>query len=91
MRIRTIYFKVTDMERSVTFWERLLELSPNRKSEKWREFSIGEVRVWLLLNGFGDELVGSACVPVFEFDVIFLAYFCEPRQGPRGNSRSRTK
>jgi hypothetical protein len=34
MRVRTIYFKVTDMEQSVTFWEKLLELSPNRKSEK---------------------------------------------------------
>jgi predicted enzyme related to lactoylglutathione lyase len=69
MRVRTIYFKVTDMEQSVTFWEKLLELSPNRKSGKWTEFSVGDVRLGMLLNDFGDELVGSACVPVFEFDV----------------------
>lgn len=56
MRTRTIYFKVMDMERSIAFWEKLLELSPNRKSEKWAEISIGEVRIGLLLNDFGDEL-----------------------------------
>ncbi len=77
MRIRTIYFKVMDMERSITFWEKLLELSPNRKSEKWAEFSIGGVRLGLLLNDFGDELVGSASVPVFEFDASSLPAFLD--------------
>jgi predicted lactoylglutathione lyase len=75
MRIRTVYLKVKDMERSATFWERLLERSPNRKSEKWTEFSLGEVRFGLLLNDFGDECVGSGCVPVFEFDVSALHAF----------------
>lgn len=77
MRIRTIYFKVMDMEQSITFWEKLLELSPNRKSEKWTEFSIGGVRIGLLLNDFGDELVGSASVPVFEFDAPSLPAFLD--------------
>lgn len=75
MRIRTAYFKVTDMKRSVTFWESLLKLSPSRKSERWTEFTVGEVRLGLLLNDFGDELVGSACVPVFEFDAFGLKDF----------------
>jgi len=75
MRIRTAYFKVTDMERSSKFWEGLLKLSPSRKSERWTEFAVGEVRVGLLLNDFGDELVGSACVPVFEFDAFGLTDF----------------
>jgi catechol 2,3-dioxygenase-like lactoylglutathione lyase family enzyme len=75
MRIRTAYFKVTDMERSVTFWENLLKLSPSRKSERWTEFTVGEVRLGLLLNDFGEELVGSACVPVFEFDSSGLKDF----------------
>ncbi|MFM0028604.1 VOC family protein [Paraburkholderia madseniana] len=75
MRIRTTYLKVKDMERAATFWENLLERSPNRKSERWTEFSLGEVRFGLLLNDFGDEFVGSGCVPVFEFDVSALHTF----------------
>jgi hypothetical protein len=75
MRIRTAYFKVTDMERSATFWKSLSKLSLSRKSERWAEFAAGEVRIGLLLNDFDDELVGSACVPVFEFDAFGLKDF----------------
>lgn len=75
MRIRTVYFKVADMTRAVTFWKNLLGQPPSRTSEKWTEFLVGEVRLGLLLNDFGDELVGSACVPVFEFDAAALQDF----------------
>ncbi|CAE6701706.1 hypothetical protein R69658_03344 [Paraburkholderia aspalathi] len=75
MRIRTTYLKVKDMERAATFWESLLERSPTRKSERWTEFLLGEVRFGLLLNDFGDEFVGSGCVPVFEFDASALHTF----------------
>lgn len=59
----------------ITVWKRHSERSPNRKSERWTEFSPGEVRVGLLLNDFGDEFVGSGCVPVLEFDVSALHTF----------------
>lgn len=75
MRIRTTYLKVKDMDRTATFWENLFERSPNRKSKRWTEFSLGEVRFGLLLNDFGDEFVGSGCVPVFEFDLAALHTF----------------
>ncbi|WP_429564437.1 VOC family protein [Paraburkholderia sp. MM6662-R1] len=77
MRIRTTYLKVSDMERGSAFWENLLERAPNRRSDKWTEFSLGEVRFGLLLNDFGDEFVGSGCVPVFEFDVSALHIFLD--------------
>lgn len=77
MRIRTAYFKVANMEQSTTFWESLLQCAPARRSEKWTEFKVGEVRLGLLLNDFGDELCGSACVPVFEFDGPALKDFLE--------------
>jgi catechol 2,3-dioxygenase-like lactoylglutathione lyase family enzyme len=75
MRIRTAYFKVTDMASATTFWERLLEQPAARKSDRWTEFLVGEVRLGLLLNDFGEELVGSGCVPVFEFEAAHLQPF----------------
>jgi len=75
MRIRTAYFKVTDMASATAFWEHLLEQPPARKSERWTEFLVGEVRLGLLLNDFGEELVGSGCVPVFEFAAAQLQPF----------------
>jgi predicted enzyme related to lactoylglutathione lyase len=65
------------MERATTFWENLLERSPNRKSETWVAFSLGEVRFGLLLNDFGDEFAGSGCVPVFEFNISDLHIFLD--------------
>jgi catechol 2,3-dioxygenase-like lactoylglutathione lyase family enzyme len=75
MRVRSVYFKVTDMEQSVAFWESLLARLPGRRSAHWTEFAIGEVRLGLLLNDFGETLTGSACVPVFEFEAAALAAF----------------
>ena len=81
MRIRTTYLKVSDMERSATLWESLLQLAANRKTERWTEFSVGEVRFGLLLNDFGDEFSGSGCVPVFEFDESNLHIFLDRARG----------
>jgi catechol 2,3-dioxygenase-like lactoylglutathione lyase family enzyme len=63
------------MEKSVSFWQQLLERAPNRKSAKWTEFMLGEVRLGLLLNDFGDEFNGSGSVPVFEFEKQALQAF----------------
>ena len=68
MKIRTIYFKVSDMQKAVKFWKSFLEIKPHKTSPRWHEFMIGNVRLGLLLNDFGDRFKGSTCVPVFEFD-----------------------
>ncbi|MBJ9592935.1 VOC family protein [Burkholderia seminalis] len=68
MKLRTVYLKVSDMETSTSFWERLLGYEPLKRSGKWTEFLIGTNRLGLLLNDFGDEIKGSSSVPVFEFE-----------------------
>jgi hypothetical protein len=67
MKIRTVYFKTTDLAKAIIFWQDFLSVGPNRKSTQWTEFKVGETRVALLLNNFGDTYTGSSCVPVFEF------------------------
>ena len=67
MKIRTVYFKVTDIKRAVDFWQNLLDIKPHKTSPKWHEFMIGNLRLGFLLNDFGDKYSGSNCVPVFEF------------------------
>lgn len=68
MRLRIAYLKVKDIEAETGFWEAFLDRRAHRKSPRWSEFALGEVRLGLLLNDFGEVLTGSACVPVFEFD-----------------------
>ena len=68
MKIRTVYFKVDNMEKAVKFWEEILQIKLHKTSPRWNEFMVGGVRLGLLLNDFGDKLKGSNCVPVFEFD-----------------------
>ena len=67
MKIRTIYFKVDDMEKAVKFWTSLLDTKPHKTFPNWHEFMIGDLRLGLLLNDFDDKFSGSNCVPVFEF------------------------
>jgi hypothetical protein len=67
MRLRTIYFKTTGMEKAAAFWQAYLSSSPTKQSSNWTEFKVGEVRIALLLNDFNDVYAGSSCVPVFEF------------------------
>jgi catechol-2,3-dioxygenase len=45
MKLRTVYLKVSDMEKSASFWQQVLETVPHRKSERWTEFVLGEVRL----------------------------------------------
>ena len=67
MKIRTIYLKVTDFPASIAFWEAFLEVEPAKLSDTWCEFPIGDSRLGLLLDDYGDEFSGSSCVPVFEY------------------------
>ncbi|HIH2747895.1 VOC family protein [Burkholderia aenigmatica] len=75
MKLRTVYLKVNDMERSSSFWQRLLGSEPVKRSGKWTEFMLGTNRLGLLLNDFGDEFKGSGSVPVFEFEEDALHEF----------------
>lgn len=77
MKIRTIYFKVTDMAKAVAFWQGLLQIVPHKTSPKWHEFMVGSLRFGLLLNDYGDSYNGSNCAPVWEFDDEELPAYIE--------------
>jgi hypothetical protein len=66
VKIRSAYFKVTDMAGAVAFWSSFLLQAPIKQSEHWSEFLLGDLRLGLLLNDFDEEIRGSGCVPVFE-------------------------
>ncbi len=68
MKIRTIYFKVDNMDSAVRFWKSLLEIEPHKTFPQWHEFMVGNMRLGLLLNDFSDKFSGCNCVPVFEFN-----------------------
>ena len=76
-KIRTIYFKVTDLSAASAFWQKILSVSPHKTHEKWHEFWCGNIRLGLLLNDFGDKFSGSSCVPVFEFADSDLSAYIE--------------
>jgi len=65
MKIRTIYFKVTDMQKAVAFWRGFLGIEPHKQFDEWHEFMAGNARLGLLLSD--EKPSGSKCVPVFEF------------------------
>jgi hypothetical protein len=44
MKLRTVYLKVSDMEKSASLWQPVLESGPHRKSSRCTEFVLGEVR-----------------------------------------------
>lgn len=68
MRVRSCYFKVTNMQAEVAFWGSLLQAGPLKSSTHWSEFMVGSTRIGFLLNDFGDTLVGCSSVPVLEVD-----------------------
>ena len=68
MRIRSMYFKVKDMQAEIDFWRALLEQDPAKSSPHWSEFIVAGQRLGFLLNDFGEELVGCSSVPVLEVD-----------------------
>ena len=68
MRIRTVYQKVTDLQRAKSFWTALFGISPAKNSPKWCEFQLENIRFALLLNDYGDKFQGSNAVPVFELN-----------------------
>lgn len=77
VKIRTLYFKVKDIEQASVFWEKLLDIKPHKRFDRWHEFWCGNIRLGLLANDFGDAFQGSGCVPVFEFEDDILPTYIE--------------
>lgn len=80
MKIRTIYFKVTNMTEAVAFWQGLLQIEPHRAFPEWHEFMVQGLRLGLWLNTIGDQYAGANCVPVFEFSDEELPSYIERAQ-----------
>src|SRR5712692_2380725 len=68
MKIRTVYFKVSDMNAAVKFYTDFFGQDAHKTSGVWSEFLLGEVRLGLLTKKNGERTIGSNCVPVFEFN-----------------------
>lgn len=64
MKIRTVYFKVKDMEKAAKFWSELLQIKPHKTFPEWHEFMCDNIRLGLLL--LDENVSGAGCVPVFE-------------------------
>lgn len=81
MRIRTVYFKVSDVVVAAAFWGKILQIKPHKNFDDWYEFWCGNIRLGLLRNDFDDVVQGSGCVPVFEFeDHILTEYITRAKE-----------
>ena len=76
MKIRTVYFKVHDMQQAVAFWQEFLEIKPHKQFDEWHEFMVGNLRLGLLKDLEGDAHSGCNCVPVFEFPDDEVLMYC---------------
>jgi catechol 2,3-dioxygenase-like lactoylglutathione lyase family enzyme len=73
MKIRTVYFKIAEMQAAVNFWRQFLKMEPVKQFEKYSEFKLSNINLGLVLNDFGDSFTGANCSVVFEFreDEVF--------------------
>ena len=73
MKIRTVYFKVPNMDKAITFWKAFLGTAPHKHSQKWSEFKCQNINLGLLFME-GHESWPDSCgfVPVFEFSAEAL-------------------
>ena len=68
MKMRTVYFKVADMEKAVAFWQGFFGKAPPKRSQYWSEFKCDNINLGLLWEeGFETRKDQSNFVPVFEF------------------------
>lgn len=67
MKIRTVYFKIDDMQSAVSFWQQFLRIDPVKRFEKYSEFKVSNINLGFVLNDFGDQFSGANCSVVFEF------------------------
>lgn len=67
LKIRTVYFKVNDMEKAKIFYSEFFGVAPRKEGNVWCEFFVGNINFGLRLNDFHDSWQGCNFVPVFEF------------------------
>ena len=67
MRIRTVYFKTSEIDDAVAWWSDVLGTKPTKVFPTWREFRVGEINLGFLRLEPGSASGGPRCVPVFEF------------------------
>lgn len=68
MRVRTVYFKVRELEPVRNWWRAFLGCEPSKVFAAWCEFRVGDTNLGLL--SLATHVPGpgrSSCIPVFEF------------------------
>jgi predicted enzyme related to lactoylglutathione lyase len=66
MKIRTVYFKVSDMDQAVSFWEKFLKTTPHKRSPWWSEFRCETINFGLLQTEDFKTGGEGSFIPVFE-------------------------
>lgn len=66
MKIRTVYFKVKNMDGARDFWHALLAVAPHKVGAWYSEFRLDNINLGLVFIEGDEEWSGANCVPVFE-------------------------
>ncbi|MFZ4761368.1 MAG: VOC family protein [Alphaproteobacteria bacterium] len=77
MKIRTIYFKTSDITAAKNFWQELLGITPHKNFEEWVEFKLDNINLGIWLNDGTSQWSGSSTVPVFEFEDHELLHYIQ--------------
>jgi len=78
MKLRTIIFKVRDLEKSLQFWQQFLNQTPRTiEQNQWIEFRLGDSRLGLSVVKEGETFSGSNCTPVFEYTDMEIHYYID--------------
>jgi len=68
MRVRTVYFKVQDLEPVRNWWQAFLRCEPRKVFAEWCEFRVGDTNLGLLsLAAYVPGPGRPSCIPVLEF------------------------
>jgi hypothetical protein len=68
MRVRTVYFKTSDLKGVREWWQAFLGCEPGKAFPEWCEFRIGDVNLgFLSLDDHVSSRGRPSCVPVLEF------------------------
>jgi predicted lactoylglutathione lyase len=66
MKLRVAYFKVNEIEKTISFYENMFSIPVTKKGSGWAEIQLENARLAFLKNDFNDQFSGSGCVPVIE-------------------------
>jgi hypothetical protein len=82
MRVRTVYFKVRELEPVRNWWQAFLRCDPRKDVAEWCEFRVGDTNLGLLaLPTYAAEPGQPSCIPVLEFpDVEIVAVIARAKE-----------